>query len=149
MELIVKIGTLCITPLLILAATCIFRSKLIRWGAIAINTLFSVLLTLTVLNSPWGWSSQRDLNYKLYAEKEDGYQFVRSNFILLDNSFDKILVPFEDGDVDDSTATVMTNRYALARTMKLLNQHIENVDLVIVDIGFGSPSPATHYYRSR
>jgi hypothetical protein len=131
----------------LLAAPVIFllvRYSLMHSRKARVILLFSHAFVLTILtiflfNKPfWNWSNQTGLiqNVPSHEENQEAYKYIRDNFILVDNSFDKELILNPEGDEDDSTTIVLTNRRKLAQFLQLLNANLHHVDLVVGDIGF-------------
>lgn len=117
--------------------------KNVKWFRhlfIGLHAVFLTYCTLFIFNRPeWRWAEESGLLEKVSnTESKKAYEFTRNNFLLIDNSFDKMLLPNPEGDESDSTALVVTNRRTLANFLHLLNEQSANVDLVIVDLGFNN-----------
>ncbi|HWR34185.1 MAG TPA: hypothetical protein VN451_11690 [Chitinophagaceae bacterium] len=111
-----------------------------RYLFISIHAVFLTYCTVFLFNRPeWRWAEQRSLLKK--NNKNAAYEFISNNFLLIDNSFDKMLLPNPEGDESDSTALVLTNRKSLVSFLNLVNEHTNDVDLVVIDMGFSHTSP--------
>lgn len=128
-------------PVVFLLAKPIYYSSRVRIIIIFLHAFVLVLLTIFVFNKPgWRWSEQRDLIGLVKDNEQEAYHFIQENFILVDNSYDKVLLPYEEGDEDDSTSFTLTNRKSLTSFLKLVNQNKANIDFVVCDIGFDFPT---------
>lgn len=137
MELFTKLLFLLIAPIFLLVAPKLLRSYKFRMTAIFLHTIFLLLLTITVFNRPsWGWETQKELVNTIQSDKKEAYKFIQDNFILIDNSFDKILIPYEEGSDGDSTVRPITNRRMLGELFTILNEQIKEIDFVVLDMGF-------------
>jgi uncharacterized membrane protein (Fun14 family) len=111
--------------------------KSIRLLIIIIGSFVLTWLTLFQFTSPaWQWSQSAELLSKNDNPDDTAYAFVRNNFILIDNSLDKDLLPDEEHDPGDSLAFVITNRRKLGTFLQALYEKADVIDLVVCDIGF-------------
>lgn len=117
----------------------LFNSRPFRVIVIGLHALLLCILTIFIFNRPsWRWGEMAADTKEAKHDKPDpdAYRFVWDNFILVDNSLDKQLVPAEGTEPGDSLQSPITHRQRLDSLMHLLLNHIDNVDLVVIDIGF-------------
>jgi hypothetical protein len=81
------------------------------------------------------------------GRSHDGYQFVRDNFVLIDNSFDKTIIPNPAGTDGDNTGIVITDRKKLAALFHFANVHPDLIDMIVCDIGFPDTTADDHHLR--
>lgn len=102
---------------------------------------FVCLVLLLLLNGlPGFFPSNADVLAKLH-QLPGGVADVRQPFLLIDNSGNKQLVPDPNGNAEDSTVLVVTDRAKLARLLHRLAEHHEAFAQVVVDIAFTEASP--------
>jgi len=111
-------------PVVFLLAKPLKNIKWFRYLFIFCHAIFLTYLTIFSFNQPsWRWAEQKSILDKLSnTDNDKGYEFVRNNFLLIDNSFDKVLVPNPEGDESDSTSIVLTNRKSLTSFLKIVNE---------------------------
>lgn len=125
-------------PVIFLIARPIKNVRWFRHVFIILHAFFLTYCTLFLFNRPgWRWTDEKSLRKKLdNTESSKALRFINDNFLLVDNSFDKSLLPNPEGDENDSSSVVLTNRKSLTSFLQLLYEHITDVDLVVTDIGF-------------
>ena len=104
------------------------------------HSVFITFALISVLNLPVTILSDEVafLNKKPVSETENlkARNFIKNNFLLVDNAFDKELIANPDGNKEDSTTIAITNRRKLTSLCNMLADNIDNIDLVVCDIGF-------------
>jgi hypothetical protein len=127
-------------PLVYILLPILINNKGWRIGVILIHALLLTAFTLFVFNEPgWRWSEQVDFIRSFGTKNENSiaaYSFVKNNFLLIDNSFDKQLIPDPEGDEEANTNIIVTDRQKLADFLHFIYDHKDLVGFVVVDIGF-------------
>ncbi|HVF80770.1 MAG TPA: hypothetical protein VM884_02510 [Flavisolibacter sp.] len=121
----------------------LLQSTTVRIVVLFLHAAILTILTVFLFNKPsWNWANQTGLIQDVSGnhKNREAYQYIRDRFILVDNSFDKELVLNPEGDEEDSTVIAITNRRKLVDFLRLLNNNISKVDLVVGDIGFDLPT---------
>jgi hypothetical protein len=126
----------------------------IRRAALFKHRLLIVLLgfalavySLFFINTP-GLINDEGLQLAKYAvpgraspAENQAYKFISDNFLFIDDSFNKTLIPYGEGTDDDSTSVVITNRRALIQLFNNINRHRYLLDFVVVDLSFSESTP--------
>ncbi len=113
---------------------------------LAYHALFC-LLGLLVLNGLPGYFVENAEVYEKLELLQGRDERPERPFILIDNSGNKQLVPDPDGNLEDSTVVVVTDRAKLARLLRRLAEQQEHIAQVVVDIRFVEPSAADSNLR--
>jgi len=141
METLIKLRWLLIAaPIIFILAKSIYKYRWFRLLIIFLHAVLLTYLTIFLFNKPsWRWSGQNEM-IKEFSKSNDkrAFEFIKNNFLLIDNSFDKTLLPNPEGDVDDSTSLVVTNRKSLISFFRMLNENLFDIDLVVFDIGLAT-----------
>jgi len=137
---------LILPPVIYLFAPMLHRRGPRRTMLTAVHATLLTYLTLFSLNrSPLIFSDELSVLQFIHAAKEKGHAwkgwfyddaFIADNFLLIDTSFDPMLVPYAEGDQEDSTMVRITNRKKLADLLGFLDQESDKIDLVVCDILF-------------
>lgn len=138
METIVKLWYyFLVAPIVFIVAPFMKKSVTVRMSLIVVHAVLLTFFTIFLFNQPfWRWSEQAGFIKEEHGETDTAaYKYVWDNFVLVDNSFDKVLLPNPEGDEDDSTKYTITNRQLLYSFLKLMNKENRYVDLVVFDIG--------------
>ena len=131
-----------LAPLIYLATPFLFNveRKFGFYSLLVVHSLITTFALISVLNLPVTVLSDEVsfLNKKPVSEaqKKKADDFLKSNFLLIDNAFDKELIANPAGNKDDSTYIVITNRRKLTYLCSVLADDINDIDLVVCDIGF-------------
>lgn len=123
------------------------RPKPIRFALLLCYHALFCLLGVLLLNGLPGYFVE---NTEVYAKLEllqDRDERPERPFILIDNSGNKQLVPDPEGNLEDSTVVVVTDRTKLARLLQRLAAKQELIAQVVVDIRFVEPSAADSSLR--
>lgn len=123
------------------------RPKGWRYLALTSYHAFFCLLLVLLLNGLPGFFVQNSEVYANVRLLEPDATAVQRPIVLIDNSGNKQLVPDPDGNLEDSTVLVVTDRAKLARLLHRLAEHQEHIGQVVVDIQFVDPSPADSALR--
>jgi len=134
---------LCLIPVALVAHNLLAPRR--YWHQLPMVIFLGLALSLASLffinKSTWVDSDETDammaINWiRPVPVESEAYKFISDNFLFIDNSFNKTLVPYDEGTDGDSTAVPVTNRQALLTLVQLLNKQSSLVDLVICDIAF-------------
>jgi hypothetical protein len=117
------------------------KGKKLLWVICLIHGILLTAVTFLFLNQPrFVLSEEVEFMGSFKNPKssyvKEGYEAVKNNFILIDNSFDKALIPNPEGSEGDSTKIAITDRKKLISFFELMKENLANIDLVICDIGF-------------
>lgn len=111
-----------------------------RYAALLGGHGFACLVLLLLLNGQPGYFGENaDVQTKLALF--DSPKEARQPFVLIDNSGNKQVVPDPDGNAEDSTVRVVTDRAKLTRLLQRFAAHQEDFAQVVVDIAFTDSSP--------
>ncbi|MEO8591182.1 MAG: hypothetical protein ABI432_17520 [Flavobacteriales bacterium] len=110
------------------------------WTLVGTHALFCLVLVLLLNGLPGFFDGNAELyeRMNLFGDRKDNT--TQRPFVLIDNSGNKQLVPDPDGNLEDSTMLVVTDRARLARLLQRLAAHQELIAQVVVDIAFTAPS---------
>ncbi len=146
MEAIVNALVLFAAPLLLAlfpAWVLWYRPKPRGWrypAMIGIHAFVCLVLLLLLNGLPGFFPGNADVLAKLH-QLPGGVAEVRQPFLLIDNSGNKQLVSDPNGNAEDSTVLVVTDRAKLARLLHRLAAHQQAFAHVVVDIAFTEASP--------
>ncbi|MGB4772852.1 MAG: hypothetical protein WBP58_15410 [Chitinophagaceae bacterium] len=134
----------------IFMARLLYRYLWFRWMMIVLLSIACTLMTILFFNEPgsdWTAADQKSLISETNAADTSAYRFIRDHFILVDNSYDKQLLPNEDFDGEDSLVFTITDRNKLTSFFRVLANQASEIDLVVCDIGFNVTTPADSLLR--
>lgn len=118
--------------------------KWFRWAIIVTGALILTYATIFIFSKPssdWAETDQKRIVTETTESDFAPYKYVWSNFILVDNSFDKTLIPNVEFDSADSLNYSITDRRKLSLFFELLDQNKDLIDFAVCDIGFTLSSP--------
>ncbi|RYE22064.1 MAG: hypothetical protein EOP45_08785, partial [Sphingobacteriaceae bacterium] len=121
------------------------NKRLYQMGFTFLPALFMTGLTLFFFNSPDQITDKQVGAMQLIdqyspTEKSDAHHFIDSNFIFISNSYDKVLIPYNDLGASEGSVQSITNRQHISELMSWFFINQKFVDLVICDIGFSDTS---------
>jgi len=120
------------------------EGRLLRVIMICLFSIALTLLTIFTFTRPsWRWGDIANFASETAHDKPDtaAYAFAWNNFILVDNFRDKQLIPDTENDSSYHLNEIITDRKKIASLLGILQNHINDVDLIVCDIGFETPSP--------